>query len=57
MAAKVEAGTPANDNNTVAFTFYNAAARNALALQKYVEENKADYPQYAGERIQTTWFI
>jgi hypothetical protein len=26
-------------------------------LQKYVEENKADYPQYAGERIQTTWFI
>lgn len=57
MAASIEAGTPANDNNTVAFAFYNAAARNALALQKYVEVNKADYPEYLGTHIQTTWVI
>lgn len=57
MAPKVEAGTPANDNNTHAFMYYNAAVIQANNLALYLEINKDTYPSYKGQKFETTWLI
>lgn len=57
MAPKVEAGVPANDNNTNAFMYYNEAVRQANNLVLYMELNKETYPTFLGHKFETTWLF
>lgn len=54
---KTEGGQLVSDDYTDRFTFYNSGVKTYKAIQKYIEENKEDYPLYKGIEKMTTWLI
>ena len=54
---KTEGGKLVNDDYTDRFNFYNSGVKTYKAIQKYIEENKEDYPLYKGIEKTTTWLI
>lgn len=54
---KTEGGELVDDDYTDRFNFYNSGVKTYRAIQKYIEENEEDYPDYKGVKKSTTWLI
>lgn len=53
----VEAGTLNNNNYQNAIAYFNQGVKTYKAIQQYIKENRADYPEFKGVSRRLTWFI
>ena len=52
-----EGGSLISDNYNDNYKLYNQGVRTYKAIQKYIEENEQDYPDYLGIQKHTAWLI